>query len=172
MILSLSELESMVLGKPETQFSAAEPPDWKQLRIRCLELFDRSKDLRISIVLMVALLELEGLPGFKEALLLLKGLLERFWETVYPQLDPSDDNDPLQRVNIIASMSTPVGTFGDPLRILEHLRSTPLCNSIQMGRLVCWISFEPKESPQRRARNRLPRLRRSKQLFGTPILRN
>ena len=105
-----------------------------KLRLRCLELSGRSKDLRIAIVLMDALLKLDGLAGFKEALLLLKGLLERFWQTVYPQLDPADDNDPLQRVNIIASISTPIGTFGDPLRILEHLRATPLCSSIQMGR--------------------------------------
>jgi len=37
-------------------------------------------------------------------------------------------------MNIIASMATPIGTFGDPFRILERLRAAPLCNSVQMGR--------------------------------------
>ena len=29
---SLQELETLARGKPETQFSAAEPPDWKQFQ--------------------------------------------------------------------------------------------------------------------------------------------
>src|ERR1700730_18985134 len=130
----LQELETMTRGKEETQFSAAEPPDWKALRSRCLELFARSKDLRVAMTLTVAALELDGLAGFRESLSLLKGLLETYWPTVYPQLDPADDNDPLQRMNIVASMAMPVGTYGDTFRILERLRGTPLCDSIQMGR--------------------------------------
>jgi type VI secretion system protein ImpA len=131
---SLQELETMARGKEETQFSAAEPPDWKQLRVRCLELFGQSKDLRIAMTLAVASIELDGLPGLRDSLTLVKGLLETYWTTFYPQLDPADDNDPLQRMNIVASLATPIGTFGDPLRILERLRAIPLCNSIQLGR--------------------------------------
>jgi type VI secretion system protein ImpA len=131
---SFQALETMVRGKPETQFSPAEPPDWKDLYARCLELFARSKDLRIATILSVAVLELHGLPGFQESLALIKGLLERYWATIYPQLDPSDDSDPLERMNIIATMATPIGTFGDPFRILERLRAAPLCDSVQMGR--------------------------------------
>jgi type VI secretion system protein ImpA len=131
---SLQELETMARGKQETQFAAAEPPDWKKLRSRCLEVFARSKDLRIAMTLTVASLELDGLPGFRESLALVKGLLETYWGAVYPQLDPADDNDPLQRMNIVATLATPVGTYGDPLRILERLRAIPLCSSVQMGR--------------------------------------
>lgn len=130
----LQELEALSRGKEETQFSAAEPPDWKSLRSRCLELFARSKDLRVAMTLMVASLELDGLSGFRQCLLLIKGLLENFWPTFYPQLDPADDNDPLQRMNIVASMAMPVGTYGDSFRILERLRRTPLCDSVQLGR--------------------------------------
>jgi type VI secretion system protein ImpA len=131
---SLQELETMARGKEETQFSAAEPPDWKKLQARCLELFGRSKDLRTAMTLASASIEMDGLAGFRESLLLVSGLVQRFWPTVYPLLDPSDDNDPLQRMNIIATLATPLGTFGDPLRILERLRALPLCNSIQMGK--------------------------------------
>ena len=131
---SFQELETLARGKEETQFSAAEPPDWKALKSRCSELFTRSKDLRVAMTLAVASLELDGLAGFRESLSLIKGLLERYWPTVYPQLDPADDNDPLQRMNIVASMAMPVGTYGDTFRILERLRGTPLCDSIQMGK--------------------------------------
>src|ERR1700730_1344131 len=131
---SFQELETLARGKQETQFSAAEPPDWKGLRSRCSELFTRSKDLRVAMTLTVASLELDGLSGFRECLSLVKGLLEIYWPTVYPQLDPADDNDPLQRMNIIASMAMPIGTYGDTFRILERLRGMPLCDSVQMGR--------------------------------------
>jgi type VI secretion system protein ImpA len=132
---SFQELETLMRGKEETQFSAAEEPNWKALRERCLELWPRSKDLRLATALCLAMLKTDGLPGFRESLAVLKRLLERYWEKVYPLLDPADNNDPTQRVNIIAALATPVATFGDPMRVLERLREAPLSNSVQMGRL-------------------------------------
>jgi type VI secretion system protein ImpA len=130
----LQELETLVRGKPETQFSAAEPPDWKQLRTRCMELFEESKDLRVALTLCVAILQLQGLTGFREGLTLMEGLLKQYWTTFHPQLDPADDNDPLQRMNIVASLATPIGTFGDPYQVLDKLRHAPLTSSTRMGR--------------------------------------
>jgi type VI secretion system protein ImpA len=126
-------LETMVRGTPETQFSEAKPPEWKQVHSCCLELLARSKDLRIALILGVAELELNGIAGFKQSLAFLQGLLERYWLEVHPQLDPADSYDPLQRMNLIASLAMPIGSFGDDFRILERLRSAPLCDSIQMG---------------------------------------
>jgi type VI secretion system protein ImpA len=130
---SFQALETMARGTPETQFSEAKPPDWKEVCSRCLELFARAKDLRVAIILSVAELELEGLLAFREVLVLIKGLVERHWADVHPQLDPAENNDPLERMNIIASMATPMGSYGDHLRVLERLQNVPLCNSIQMG---------------------------------------
>ncbi|HEV2331435.1 MAG TPA: type VI secretion system protein TssA [Verrucomicrobiae bacterium] len=129
------ELETLVKGKPETQFSAAEPPDWKLLRERCLELWERSKDLRVATTLSLAVLKTDGLPAFRESLAVVKGLLEGQWDVCYPLLDPADNNDPTQRINIIAALATPVGTYGDPMRMLERLREAPLTDSRQMGRI-------------------------------------
>jgi type VI secretion system protein ImpA len=131
--VGLQELETMARGKEETQFSAAEPPDWKKLQARCIDLFARSKDLRIAVTLAATSIELDGLAGFRESLALVKGLIETYWTTVHPQLDPADDNDPLQRMNIVATLATPIGTFGDTLKILERLRALPLSKSVQMG---------------------------------------
>lgn len=128
------ELEIIIKGKPETQFSAAEDPDWKQLRDRCLALWERSKDLRVATALSLATLKMDGLPAFRESLALVKGLMESYWEACYPLLDPADNNDPTQRVNIIAALATPLGTYGDPMRLLERLRQAPLTDSVQMGR--------------------------------------
>ncbi len=128
-------LDALVAGKAETQFSAAEEPDWKAVRDACLELFGRSKNLRVAVTLCLALLKLEGSSGLRDGLTLLKGLLERYWLDFYPKLDPEENNDPLERINILSSLSTPLGTFGDPMRFLQRLRQIPLANSPQMGRL-------------------------------------
>src|SRR5687768_6657513 len=49
------ELETLIAGKPETQFSAAEEPDWKAMREACLALLARSKHLRVATLLALAL---------------------------------------------------------------------------------------------------------------------
>ncbi len=128
------ELETLMRGKPETQFSAAEEPNWKALRERCLELWKKSKDLRVATALTVAELKTEGFAGFRECLALITGLIEKNWNELYPQLDPADGNDPTQRVNIIASLAAPAATFGDPMKMIERLREAPLANSMRMGR--------------------------------------
>jgi len=127
------ELETLVLGKPETQFGPGEPPDWKLIRKTCLGLLDRSKHLRLLVALMAADLRLEGIPAFRNGLKALSGWIETYWGTLYPQLDPDDYNDPTERLNIISALATPVGAAGDPYAIISSLRSTPLARSLQAG---------------------------------------
>ena len=129
------ELDTFLQGRQETQFAAAEEPDWKTIMERCLELFQRSKDLRVALRLTLGLMKTEGLPGFRDGLLVIKGLIERYWDPVFPHLDPEDGNDPLERVNILSSLATPPGTFGDPLQFLARLRQAPLSDSPQLGRI-------------------------------------
>lgn len=100
-------LEGLIAGKRETQFSAAEEPDWKAVHDACLALLGQSKDLRVAVILCLALLKLEGAVGLRDGLALLKGSLERYWPELYPKLDPEENNDPLERINVIASISTP-----------------------------------------------------------------
>lgn len=132
---SFQELETLLLGKPETQFSAAEPPEWSQVQKRCLELLGRSKHLRIIATLTAALVRTNGLAGFRDGLALLEAVVRLYWDTVYPRLDPEDNNDPTERLNTIAALTTPVGVVGDPYKIVEGLRLAPLSASQQMGRL-------------------------------------
>jgi type VI secretion system protein ImpA len=123
-------------GKPETQFSPAEEPNWKEIRATCLELFGRSKDLRAAVVLCLAELKTDGLTAFREALAVMKGLVATYWEPVYPRLTADDGNDPTERMNIVSSMTTPFGTYSDPVRFLERLRSAPLAVSLKMGKVT------------------------------------
>src|SRR5579875_2001867 len=53
-------------------------------------LANRSKDLQIAAWLAEALLRKHRFAGFQEGLDLLRGLLENFWETLYPELEDGD----------------------------------------------------------------------------------
>lgn len=130
---SFQRLETELRGKPETQFSAAEEPVWPTVYNHAVELFQRSKDLRVGVILTLAALQVDGLPGFRQGLAVIHGLVDRYWETVYPLLDKEENNDPLERINVLSSLVTPMGSFEDPLRFLERLRKAPLCRSSRLG---------------------------------------
>lgn len=129
------ELDTLIEGKAETQFSEAVKPEWKLIARRCVDLFKISKHLQVATVLCVAALETKGLVGAADAAELLSKLLREYWETIYPRLDPDDKFDPLERMNIIGSLTSPMGTFGDNYRYIERLAEAPLTNSPQLGRL-------------------------------------
>jgi type VI secretion system protein ImpA len=84
--------------------------------------------------LVLSALRIDGLAGLRDGLVLLQGLLERFWEHLYPKLDPEDNNDPLERINILQSLSPPGVSVEDPMKFKQRLAEVPLCNSTQMGR--------------------------------------
>lgn len=143
------ELDVLIRGKPEIQMGTevrpAEEPDWKDIRERCLELFSRSKHLRVALYLTAASLRLEGLTGLRDGLGLLRGLLEQYWDDVHPKLDPEDGNDPTERMNIIGALAPPPST-DEFLRFKDRVLDAPVCAAKQLGRLslrqIMWASGE------------------------------
>jgi type VI secretion system protein ImpA len=130
---AMQELETMIQGKPDTQFSEAEEANWREVRERCLELFTRTKDLRVAIDLTLAWLQEEGIPGLATGLRLVHGLLTQYWEPLHPVLDPETGNDPLERMNLLSAFAASEGTFGDPMQFLRRVRRAPLCQSKRLG---------------------------------------
>jgi len=132
------ELDRLAQGTPEQQVGStiveAQEPDWKAVREKALELLGRTKDLRVLMQLALAQLQLEGLPGLSAALAVLRGVLERYWESVWPQLDPDDNLDPMERMNIMASLSPSGDAYGDPMQFRQRVRMAPLASSRQLGR--------------------------------------
>lgn len=53
----------------------------------------RSKDLMLAGYLLESAVQLHGFAGLRDGLRLINELLERFWETLYPQID-GDDLEP------------------------------------------------------------------------------
>lgn len=102
------ELNKDILGTPEDPISgeASQPPNWRDIEKKSLVILQQSKDLQIAIYLLRALIVQEGIPGFRDGLNFLRGLLENYWESVHPQLDPDDDLDPTARINILEELNS------------------------------------------------------------------
>jgi len=125
------ELERLAESKPEQQIgdtiAPAEEPEWKEVRKTALSLLGRTKDMRVAMHLIRALMHTDGYLGLRDGLALFRGLMERYWESIHPQLDPEDDNDPTMRVNVLASLC-------DDETFLRPLREAPLVSSRALGR--------------------------------------
>jgi type VI secretion system protein ImpA len=107
---------------------AGEEPDWRAACELAARLLTRTKDLRVTVLLIRALLRVQGLPGLDLGLTLIHGLVERYWHQIYPQLDPEDANDPTTRVNVLLDLCSPES-------LLNALRITPLVHSRVLGPL-------------------------------------
>jgi type VI secretion system protein ImpA len=126
---AFAELERAALGRPEQQIGKAiapgEPPDWKTVQEQAALLLGRSKDLRLVSYLLRALLHRHGFEGLAAGLAVARGLLERYWAPLHPQLDPDDQHDPTIRVSALGVLSDPA--------VLVALRSAPLFRSRAFG---------------------------------------
>lgn len=127
-------LERAAQGKPEVQYGntiePAVPPDWKETTSLAEGLLNRTHDLRVMVHLAIARLHLEGLPGFARVVTLIRHEMDEDWAHVHPQLDPEDDNDPMQRANALLPLR-------DGTRVLRPLRDLPLANGPRTGP-VAW----------------------------------
>lgn len=116
-------LERAGVGKPEVQYGdktyPPEPPDWPTVVDLALQLAHRTRDMRIAVWLVRGGARLHGLSGAAQGLALLRGLLERHWATVHPQLDAADNDDPTMRLSAFAPLLAITEGLAD-------LRSAPL----------------------------------------------
>lgn len=144
------ELDTLVAGTPETQFSAAVPPDWKIVYSRCTDLLAKSKNLRVAVVLCLAALKREGWVGGAEALDMTSKMLRQYWDTLYPLLDSDDKNNPIERFNILAALNNPIGTYEDTFAYIQTLTESPLSNSARIGKFsfaVTQPDFKGEDAP-------------------------
>lgn len=131
------ELERLAQGTPEQQVGdsiiEAQEPNWSDIRDRSETLLKRSKDLRIAVYRAVAALKDDGATGLRDGLVMLHRFVDQLWDQFHPQLDPDDGNDPLERMNILASLASTSGGYGDPIQYIKRIREVPLSASRQLG---------------------------------------
>jgi type VI secretion system protein ImpA len=90
--------------------------DWVLVAKLCQDaIATESKDLQLAVWLAEALLKRAGIGGLCEGLALCRGLVEQFWDTLYPELE---DGDAEQR-------AAPLDWLGT--RLIVSVKSVPLC---------------------------------------------
>ena len=128
---SFSELERAAAGTEERQSGneviPAKEPEWKEMRRLAVELLGRTKDLRVAVQLARAETALEGVDGLAPGIALVRGLLERYWDDIYPRLEAEDDYDPAVRTNALVALSDAGGLLG-------IVRKTYLVEAKSVGR--------------------------------------
>mgnify|MGYP001255721964 CR=1 FL=1 len=111
------EIERASKGKAEQTLgdatTDAEPPDWRYVEENTVTLLQKTKDLRLAVMRAQSLLNLEGLSGFASGLQLIQGLVDDFWDSVHPELDAEDDDDPTLRVNTLTVLADSDGILKD-----------------------------------------------------------
>lgn len=127
------ELEQSALGKPEVQYGStivpAVPPEWKLVKKQAFELLGRSRDLRVAVLLLRSLLALHAIPGFADGIRLIERLVDERWDSVHPELDADDGNDPTLRINSLAALV-------DASEIIRDLKDTAFIQLPNLGPLT------------------------------------
>lgn len=100
----------------------AVPPQWDSVMDQATELLERGRDLRVVIYIARALLNLHGLTEFANGIQLLSRTIQNLWDSVYPQLDAEDNNDPTERMNTLLALTDRAG-------LLKDLAHVPLARS-------------------------------------------
>jgi len=124
------EMDSLAAGVPASQMGESiiegKEPDWKALRENCQNLWGKTRDLRVASYLTVAETADGSLEDCVTAFKLIHFMVQDMWDTMYPCLDPDDDNDPTERLNILAMLSPAPGSFNDPIMFISKFRALRL----------------------------------------------
>ncbi len=75
-------------GEWKTDLKAADYGKVIDLSVSALS--TRTKDLQIAVWLSEAATRVHGFAGFRDGLMLLSGLQDKFWETLYPEIEDGD----------------------------------------------------------------------------------
>ncbi len=130
--LDFQKLEEASRDKPDQEFGKdggeairiqGATANWSEVRTLAEGLLARSKDLRIAVYLVRALLRTDGFSGIGEGLVLIQRLLEDYWDCgLHPELDADDDHDPTMRINALVPLGALDSVAGD-LRASFVMRS-------------------------------------------------
>lgn len=114
--------EDVVVGDD----GANKGPDWKAVAEQVEDLLPRTRDMRVLVHAAMAGLNIDGIPTFHKALITLNNCLEKHWDSIHPQLDPDDDNDPIMRMNVLQNLT-------DYDHVRQGLRHCPLIEMKGVG---------------------------------------
>jgi type VI secretion system protein ImpA len=104
--------------------------DWRLVvKLAIDALAGKTKDLQVAAWLTEALVKLHGFPGLRDGFKLMRGLIEQFWDQVYPEID---DGDLDGRANALSFLDR---------QCAFAIREVPVTGS-SIGRNLSFFQFE------------------------------
>jgi type VI secretion system protein ImpA len=117
---TLREDDDLKQGDWQKERKVADPQKTISLSTKALK--EKTKDLQITAWLTDALLRQDGFAGLNAGLQLFHGLIDKFWDSVYPRID--EDGDLEMRAGPVSWIGQPADKGKSPLCVT--VRKTPL----------------------------------------------
>ncbi len=118
-LLLQSRLQPRLNAEYGSFIEAADPINWAEAERDCLALLQKSKDIRLIVILMRCRIRQIGIAALEEGLQALLTLLTTYPAEIYPQLVEEGEYDPLLRANALSELEDTHG-------LLMDLRNQPL----------------------------------------------
>jgi len=112
-IMLQSKLQPRLDAEYGSFVEAAEPINWAETERDCLALLQKSRDIRLIIILMRCRIRQIGLGALTEGLRALRDLLIAFPAAIYPQLSEEGVYDPVMRANALSELEDINGLLAD-----------------------------------------------------------
>lgn len=108
--LQFQEIETLFNPREKSGYGASDEqsdiePNWKGVEKLAAVLLEKTRDLRVQVYAVIASIHTSDLIDFRDQLKLLKIYVGEFWDSVHPQLDPEDNNDPTLRLNTLEMLN-------------------------------------------------------------------
>ena len=85
------QLNTLAAG--EKREGITQPPKWTDVRDLALEVARETRHLRLGVILTECATHLQGLPGLRDGLGLIRAWCENFWDDVFPAGELEDKRD-------------------------------------------------------------------------------
>lgn len=112
-ILLLSKIQPKQDAEYGNFVEQAEPVNWSEVQRECTALMQKSKDVRLFIIMIRCRLRQIGLLAVEEGITALKALIEIFPEQYYPLLFDEGDFEPVMRANAFSELDDASGLITD-----------------------------------------------------------
>jgi type VI secretion system protein ImpA len=112
---------------------ATKVSDWRGvIELATTALATRSKDLQLAAWLLEASVKVHGFAGLRDGLGLMRELMERFWDTVYPEVEDGD----------LEFRAAPIEWIND--RLPETVKAVPIARSSVGDQYAWWHWHESR----------------------------
>jgi type VI secretion system protein ImpA len=112
---------------------ATKVSDWRGvIEIATEALATRSKDLQIAAWLVEAMVKVHGFAGLRDGLRLMRELVQRFWDTLYPEIQDDD----------LEFRGAPIDWINE--RLPEAVKAVPIARSSRGDQYAWWQWHESR----------------------------